>query len=46
MFNSPRRYHVVPVNDLSEHELTLECWCKPMPNEEHDSDAGRLIAVE
>lgn len=36
MFNSPRRYHVVPVNDLREHELTPECWCKPTPDEEHD----------
>ena len=36
MFNSPHRYHVVPVNDLREHELTPECWCKPTPDEEYD----------
>lgn len=36
MFNSPRRYYIVPVNDLREHELTPECWCKPTPDEEHD----------
>ena len=21
--------HIVPVNDLYEHELILSCWCKP-----------------
>lgn len=36
MFNHQRRYHVVPVNDLREHELVPECWCKPTPDDEHD----------
>lgn len=22
-------YHVVPVEDLKEHEPSLECWCRP-----------------
>lgn len=22
-------YHVVPVNDLREHEDTPDCWCRP-----------------
>lgn len=34
--NLPARYHIVPVNDLREHKLTPECWCRPTPDEEHD----------
>lgn len=30
------RWHVIPVNDLREHEATPACWCKPTPDEEHD----------
>lgn len=22
-------YHVTPMNDLKEHEASLECWCRP-----------------
>lgn len=22
-------YHVVPVNDLREHEDSPDCWCRP-----------------
>jgi len=32
----PARYHIVPINDLREHELSPECWCRPVPDEEHD----------
>ena len=21
--------HVIPVNDLKDHEMTQKCWCKP-----------------
>lgn len=21
--------HVVPVNDLREHEMSMQCWCRP-----------------
>lgn len=21
--------HVMPVNDLREHEMSLSCWCRP-----------------
>lgn len=27
-------FHVLPANDLREHEETLECWCKPTPDAE------------
>lgn len=23
------RFHVLPVNDLRDHEETAECWCNP-----------------
>ncbi len=26
--------HVVPVNDLREHEASPLCWCKPRPDDE------------
>jgi hypothetical protein len=25
----PGTYHVVPVDDIKEHEPSLECWCRP-----------------
>ena len=29
--------HVIPLNDLREHESNRECWCHPRPDdEEHD----------
>jgi hypothetical protein len=39
--------HVVPVNDLREHETSLSCWCKPTEDDEaigvlvHHSMDGR-----
>ena len=30
------RMHVIPVNDLREHEASADCWCRPTPDEEHD----------
>lgn len=40
--------HVVPTNDLREHELNGSCWCKPTRDEEgtetiwiHNSMDGR-----
>jgi hypothetical protein len=32
-----RHSHIVPVNDLREHELHNECWCRP---DEDDDDLG------
>jgi hypothetical protein len=26
--------HVTPQGDLREHDISLECWCKPTPDEE------------
>ncbi len=28
------RIHVVPINDLREHELSVDCWCKPTEDDE------------
>lgn len=25
--------HVMPVNDLREHQESPECWCKPTPDD-------------
>ena len=40
--------HVMPVNDLREHEASLSCWCRPKPDDEftpglyvHSSMDGR-----
>jgi hypothetical protein len=30
-------FHVVPVNDLREHELSEDCWCIPIADEEEPS---------
>lgn len=27
--------HVVPIDDLRPHELTIGCWCKPLRDEEN-----------
>lgn len=35
-FHPPTRMHVIPINDLREHEASAECWCNPTPDEEHD----------
>lgn len=29
--------HVTPENDLREHVLSRQCWCKPTPDEEEPS---------
>jgi hypothetical protein len=29
-----RQAHVVPIDDLREHEDTPTCWCKPTPCED------------
>lgn len=40
------RQHVVPVNDTHEHDLTLNCWCKPKVDDGvviHNSFDGREL---
>ena len=27
---SDRTYHVVPLGDFREHEVSTRCWCKPV----------------
>ena len=29
--------HVLPINDLREHEETDQCWCRPARDEEEPS---------
>ena len=36
-FGDSRFTHVVPVNDLREHVLRLDCWCHPKQDEEETS---------
>ena len=26
--------HVIPINDLREHECRADCWCNPTPDDE------------
>ena len=46
-FVVPFERHVVPLNDLREHESSRSCWCRPRQDEEcghvwiHDSMDGR-----
>ncbi len=30
-------YHVIPLGDLREHESSVDCWCRPVPDEEEPS---------
>lgn len=29
--------HVLPINDLREHQEALDCWCNPTPDHEEPS---------
>lgn len=29
------RNHVIPVNDLREHDLVATCWCRPEVDDDH-----------
>ena len=33
----PDEQHVMPVNDLREHESNAQCWCNPTQDEEEPS---------
>lgn len=35
-FHPPSCLHVIPLNDLREHDVSPTCWCRPTPDEEHD----------
>jgi hypothetical protein len=26
-------YHVVPIGDLREHKMTVDCWCRPVDDD-------------
>lgn len=32
--DSDSNVHVIPLNDLKEHELMANCWCSPIRDEE------------
>ena len=34
--------HVIPIEDLREHEDSRECWCQPCFDR---SDIGRVIVI-
>lgn len=29
-----QRWHVVPIDDLREHEDSAQCWCRPSEDDE------------
>jgi hypothetical protein len=31
---TPDNIHVVPFNDLREHDTSLTCWCHPTPEDD------------
>jgi hypothetical protein len=31
---TPDNIHVVPLNDLREHDTSLTCWCHPTPEDD------------
>ncbi len=33
--------HVIPLNDLTEHERSMGCWCKP--REEEPGEVGYIV---
>lgn len=35
--------HVIPDNDLREHETNPSCWCHPVEDDETDDDEYVLI---
>ena len=46
----PNDVHVVPINDLREHDADGTCWCKPERDEDgvwrHNSMDGREHTYE
>jgi hypothetical protein len=44
-----KSWYVVPLNDIREHVLNSECWCKPTLNDDgvwvHNLMAGRDYTV-
>ena len=47
MPDPPQRWHVIPLDDLREHDCNPDCWCHPTPDDEdpqvwvHHSMDGR-----
>lgn len=39
MKENPNNIHVVPLNDLREHDTSLTCWCHPTP----EDDESRVV---
>jgi len=37
------RNHMVPLNDLREHETGCDCWCKPYLNDDGDMYIHRAL---
>lgn len=46
----PERHHIIPQGDYKEHEVSLNCWCKPEEDEiepsviiHHSMDGRELV---
>lgn len=40
------RWHIIPMCDDQEHQVSLECWCKPEEDDDliiHNSADGREL---
>jgi hypothetical protein len=35
--------HVTPIDDLKEHEMSRDCWCKPLVQQEPDDEHALVI---
>jgi len=43
-----QRFHLIPLEDLREHEATMQCWCVPEEDNDdpiviHNSADGREL---
>ena len=39
----PRDVHVLPIDDLREHEETRQCWCRPRLLQDAPEDAVVIV---
>lgn len=34
---NPDQYHIIPLDDLLEHEASVSCWCRPSSDDDEPS---------
>ena len=34
---NPDQYHIIPLDDLREHEASVSCWCRPSSDDDEPS---------